>query len=196
MDSLKTILKGIWWLPVLVLLGWLWLKEHDEKVLYRAQAEQRIEEVQEAVKVLKQLDSSVKAQDSSLQVQRKQLQADREARRMEEARARLRTTEAVAALQATLDSSQQVLLASVVAGYEHRLELKDQQLVDLTRELRIADSQIVIRDSLIAQQNRMVDSLVNVWLRAEKRLMKGESLGSKIVKYGGYGLAIFFAVKP
>jgi len=160
--------RKYWWGPVAVIFLMVWMAQHDKVVKYRALSEQRIEEVQEAIAIVRRADSAMQARDSAAVETRKAFQAEIQHLRMEGAQARLRTNEAIDSLAETLTESQREQLAQVVAGFEDQLAAKDDEISIMRMDLQLAQTQIAEKDSVLKAYRANTDSLVRVWLRAER----------------------------
>lgn len=168
------------------------MKQHEEAVKYKALSEQRIKDVKEFVSHVKSLDSSMALRDSAIAKERRQFAQERDKLRLEEARAKLRTKEAIDELAKTLTADQQLSLSHITAGYEEQLALRDSQMVLLKADISLLSSQVTQKDSLLELNRRLTDSLVRVWLRAERN--DEPKLKDKILKAAPWAIVAVVAI--
>lgn len=157
-----------WWIPVLLFAGWLALSQRDATIKYKILADQRIAEVKEAVRVVQRADSIMAARDSAARLERLAWQHERERAKAEEAKAKVHTKQVLDSLAATLTIDQQAQLSRIVTGYETQLALKDIQIKSLDNQVYSLEKQLVVKDSVLSNYRRLTDSLVHVWIKAER----------------------------
>lgn len=144
----------------LVVVGWLWLREHDARVRYQALAQVS----RDSVLVVKaRLDSVLTTrahQDSALAWARSRVDsANREANRIA-TEALKRTVTAVDKLKVTLDSTQKQQLDSVVAGYDTQITALRSQLSEGAKLLALTQERLDSAKSDVQQLREFNNELV------------------------------------
>lgn len=144
----------------LVVVGWLWLREHDARVRYQALAQVS----RDSVLVVKaRLDSVLTTrahQDSALAWARSRVDsANREANRVA-TEALKRTVTAVDKLKVTLDSAQKQQLDSVVAGYDTQITALRSQLSEGAKLLALTQERLDSAKSDVQQLREFNNELV------------------------------------
>lgn len=191
--NLSSLVKSWWWLPALLLGGWLWMHQHDAAVRASALAQERWAQLQVEIAEGAKRDTAMQALDSAVRGQRQAIEAANARTQTQLAQVRVTTAATVTALRASLDTAQQQALDSVVAGFTQQLALKDQQMAGLAEIIAKQDTVLAAKDSVLASFRR-INADVALQLGKLTAAQRPSTL-DKLSRFAVLGLVTVAAVK-
>lgn len=157
-----------WWILLLIVAGWMWLKQHDTAVKYQATAEAQLQQIQLLVHQSDSMVLQVKKRDSTISVQQKTIVAQRTVAEQAQKEAATATDKKVSDLRLSLDEHQRVMLDQVVAGYNQQLYQVALQASANLALYNTEHTKVLARDSLLANLQSFNHSLADSLTKAVK----------------------------
>lgn len=165
----------------------LWLRQHDEKVRYQVQAQERENQVKLMAASLDSAKVWLAERDSTIREKANQIRVQDSLAKLRVAQARQSTEKAVSDLRETLNDEQKEQLAKVVEGYERQVLGLQQQLENSSKLLVLEQQRVTGRDSVIAQMSEQLDSVTDLYFQAERQ--GKPTLAGKVAKWLPWAIA-------
>lgn len=190
---MKPVHVTIIFVALFLVLGILWLKDHDEGVKSKALADERYAQLQVQVQIVKGLEITNSKKDSLLADLNKTVREQINKAKTDGAKIAVETADKVKDLMETLDSAQKVKLVQINESHARELRAKDEQLAAWAT-LHVNDSlALVEKNDLIKRQSTLIDSL-NLQLGRITKAFEPNTK-DKVIKAVTFVAAVVAAVK-
>lgn len=186
MVKLQELVAQWWWLGIVVLLGWFWLRAHDDAVRALAQVKEYAKQVDSLEKEQIKIEKNHQRTLDSVATVKKRLERENMKLQEETAEIQAQSDSMIHEFRATLDSSQQVGFDSIQSAYNDLIGMKDAQIANLR--------QIIIGDSLlIGAKDGVINGLHNINASLQKEVdayhkASRPSVGKTISKYAPWAI--------